>query len=99
MKTDLTKLHKSYYSAARNPEIATLGPAGFVSICGSGDPSGHEFSADIQALYSTAYALKFICKEMGNDFVVPKLEGLWWYDETRFAGLSTEDAPSRVPRI
>ena len=32
----------------------------------------------MEALYPLAYGIKRICKEQGNDFGVPKLEGLWW---------------------
>ena len=33
-----------------------------------------EFSRAVQALYATAYALKFACKAQGRDFVVAPLE-------------------------
>lgn len=98
MKTDLTKVDKRYYSASRTPELITLEPLPYLSIIGAGDPSDIEFATNVEALYTVAYTLKFIYKEKDADFVVPKLEGLWWYDETRFAGVSAEDAPSKVPR-
>jgi hypothetical protein len=97
-KLDLTKEFKSYYSAKTTPEIVRLGPARYLSICGKGDPSGEGFAQKIRALYPVAYHLKFAFKAKGKDFVVPKLEGLWWYDEARFAGVSISDAPQAIPR-
>ncbi len=98
MKTDLTKTDKHYYYASREPELITLEELHYLSIAGAGDPSGKDFAANVEALYSVAYTLKFICKEKGADFIVPKLEGLWWYDESRFKGVSAEAAPMKVPR-
>lgn len=58
--------------------------AQFISICGKGDPNDKPFSDNIEALYSTAYTLKFIYKAIEKDFVVSKLEGLWWFDEAKY---------------
>ncbi len=33
-----------------------------------------------EALYPLAYGIKKVYKEQGQDFVVPKLEGLWWVE-------------------
>lgn len=97
-KTDLTKLHKSYYTAKKIPEIINFETVQYLAITGKGDPSGKEFSDNIAALYATAYAVKFICKAAQNDFVVAKLEGLWWYDENKFGNLSIVEAPQKVKR-
>ena len=97
-KLDLTKLYKSYYSAKPTPEIIEIEPAQFLSITAKGDPSDKVFSEVVEALYSTAYTIKFSCKELKKDFAVPKLEGLWWYDETKFEGLSVSEAPLKVSR-
>lgn len=97
-KLDLTKEFKSYYSAKTTPELVTLAPARYLSICGKGDPSGEGFAQKIQSLYPVAYHLKFAFKAKGKDFVVAKLEGLWWYDEARYSGLSISDAPHAIPR-
>lgn len=97
-KLDLTKRYKAYFSAKTNPEIVDLETARYLSILGKGDPSSEAFLADIQAIYPVAYALKFACKAIGKDFAVSKLEGLWWFDEQRFAGLSAAEAPQKVPR-
>lgn len=51
----------------------------FVAIDGVGDPNtSRSYAAAIEALYSVAYAVKFASKnELGRDYVVPPLEGLW----------------------
>lgn len=97
-KLDLVKLHKIYYAAKPAPEIVDIEAARYVSILGKGDPSGEAFSADIQLLYPVAYGVKALCKSAGQDFGVPKLEGLWWFDEQQFGASSMAEAPKKVPR-
>lgn len=97
-KLDLTKKFKSYYTAKAKPELIELGLVSYLSILGKGDPSAPAFADRIQALYATAYVLKFAYKAQGKDFTVAKLEGLWWYDQARFAGISMNDAPTAIPR-
>jgi hypothetical protein len=97
-KTDLTKAYRSYYTAKGKPELTEIEPAQFVSLRGKGDPSGEEFSKSIEALYSTAYTLKFIYKGKGPDFTVSKLEGLWWFDEEKYPGKNAVNASLEVPR-
>lgn len=97
-KSDLTKLYKSYYSATETPNIVTFEKIQYLSILGKGDPSLKGFSDAIEALYATAYAIKFIYKALKNDFVVPKLEGLWWYDEELHKGITIDEAPKKVKR-
>lgn len=97
-KVDLFKKHKAYYSAKTKPEIVEIEPASFLSLRGKGDPSTASYAQHIQALYTTAYTLKFMLKEQGKDFVVAKLEGLWWFDETKYGGVGITEAPNRIPR-
>jgi len=97
-KLDLVKHFKSYYTAKAKPELLNIEKAQYLSITGKGDPSGEDFAQKIQAIYPVAYALKFAFKAKGKDFVVAKLEGLWWYDEERFAGVSIADSPKAIPR-
>jgi hypothetical protein len=96
-KTDLARKYKSYYSAKPKPELVEFGEISYLSISGKGDPSSQGFENKVQALYPVAYALKFLAKAQGRDFIVPKLEGLWWYDET-YQNISMSEAPLRIPR-
>jgi len=97
-KTDFSKLYKSYYTAAGEPELVTFGPVVYISIAGKGDPSLPEFAHRVQALYTVAYTIKFSYKAAGDDFVVPRLEGLWWYDERKYAEATISTAPRLIPR-
>ena len=97
-KLDLSKEYKQYYTAKAKPELVTIEKASFLSICGKGDPSAPAFAERVEALYTTAYTIKFACKGEGKDFVVAKLEGLWWYDQERYGGLTMTEAPGKIPR-
>lgn len=97
-KLDLAKTFKTYYSAKTVPAFIEVEPAGFLAIEGRGNPDGEDFAASIEALYSVAYAVKFMCKALERDFVVPKLEGLWWFDETKYENVTPAEAPKLVPR-
>lgn len=97
-KLDLSKQYKSYYTAKGKPELVYIEKAQYLAIQGKGDPSGDAFMQKIQALYPIAYALKFAFKAKGKDFVVAKLEGLWWYDEKRFRNATIDNAPKTIPR-
>lgn len=52
----------------------------YLMVDGHGDPnSSPDFARAVEALYPVAYTLKFASKrELGRDYVVPPLEGLWW---------------------
>jgi hypothetical protein len=95
---DLTKTFKTYYTAKAKPEVVDIAPASFLSVTGIGDPSGEPFAEKIWALYSTAYTLKFFSKALQRDFKVPKLEGLWWYDEEKYPGADMAETALVVPR-
>ena len=97
-KLDLTKKYKTYYTAKTKPELVQIEVAQFISICGKGDPNDKPFSDNIEALYSTAYTLKFIYKAIEKDFVVSKLEGLWLFDEAKYAGKDMVTTSVEVPR-
>lgn len=88
-KLDLVKEYKSYYRAGKKPAIVEFDAANYLSIEGKGEPAGEAFVSKVESLYPLAYGIKKICKEHGNDFGVPKLEGLWWVD----GGESALDVP------
>jgi len=97
-KLDFSKQYPDYYSAKTTPSLLEIGATHYLSISGKGDPSGPEFKAHIEALYPVAYTLKFMGKAIQKDFIVPKLEGLWWFDENKFRHISGADAPTNIPR-
>jgi hypothetical protein len=78
MRTDLYRRYKSEYVAPRNPALVRVGPARYLSVSGRGDPNGPGFGAAVGALYGVAYTIKMAKKAAKKDYVVAKLEGLWW---------------------
>jgi hypothetical protein len=55
----------------------------YLMVDGRGDPnSSPDFADALAALYPVAYKVKFASRrELGRDYVVPPLEGLWWADD------------------
>ena len=92
-KIDLKKELKSIYSAREKPEIIDVPEGLFLTYSGRGAPGGKMYIEALNALYSTAYTLKFDQKKMGRDFTVMALEGLWWWDDDKRVNL--EEAPPR----
>lgn len=77
-KIDLVKENKMYYTAKTKPQIVEFSEMLYLTVEGSGEPAGKNFTEAIQVLYPFAYGIKGICKKSGKDFAVAKLEGLWW---------------------
>ena len=82
-KLDLVKSDKFYYTAKTDPDIRTFEPHKFLTIKGVGEPAGETFTEAVEALYPVAYSIKKQYKLIGQDFAVPKLEGLWWVNGSR----------------
>lgn len=97
-KLDLTKKYKSYFTAKTKPDLIDIEKAQFISIQGKGDPNERAFAERIEAMYPVAYSIKFAFKEKGKDFTVSKLEGLWWFDEKKYAAKSMSDTSIEIPR-
>ncbi len=97
-KLDLGKQYKAYYTATTKPALVQIEAAKYLSIVGKGDPSGTEYADNLQALYATAYGIKFWYKAQKQDFVVAKLEGLWWFDEAKYKDIPMADSPTQIPR-
>jgi len=77
-KIDLFKIHKSEYVTPKEPELIETEPALFLTIDGMGEPGGEAFSKRVGALYSVAFAIRRAKKKAVQDYVVSKLEALWW---------------------
>jgi hypothetical protein len=83
---DLVKLHRALYNPSyKHPGIVEVPELSFVATDGRGSPESEAFEASMQALYGTAYTLKFSLRnaDAGRDFKVAPLEGLWWGDVER----------------
>lgn len=79
-KLDLIKENKPFYTCKTIPNIINIPPANFLTIDGRGEPGSDIYQDKVSALYAVAYRIKFMAKDAGQDFVVCKLEGLWWFD-------------------
>ena len=89
---DFKKEYKSLYNPRKEPEIIDVPEMKFLMVEGSGDPNTSEsYREAVEILYGLSYAIKMTKKndtqpEGYFDFVVPPLEGLWWFDEDHFSG-------------
>ena len=73
-----------WYTAPRGRfEIVEVPEQRFCMIDGHGDPNAApEYAPAVEALYAVSYAAKFASKrELGRDYVVGPLEGLWSADD------------------
>lgn len=72
-----------HYGATRTIELIDIPAMQFLMLDGQGDPNtARAYQTAIEWLYATSYALKFAAKAaLGQDYVVPPLEGLWWADD------------------
>lgn len=80
-KFDVKKDLKSLYSAPIGEFILLdIPPLTYLMIDGHGNPNTElSYRAAVEALYAASYTLKFMSKnDVGRDYVVPPLEGLWW---------------------
>ena len=90
-KLNLTKLYKEFYTSSTEPSIVEVPEANFLTIVGRGAPGGDAYQRKLEALYSVAYRAKFKAKAAGNDYVVCKLEGLWWFDDPAATDVPREE--------
>ncbi|WP_026757616.1 GyrI-like domain-containing protein [Sediminimonas qiaohouensis] len=83
-KIDLKKSLRELFNPPKGKFVETIVPElSFVKVDGAGDPNTTEaFQTAVQWLYGVSYAMKFAAKaQLGRDYVVPPLEGLWWSDD------------------
>lgn len=82
-KIDLKKTLPGYRATAGVFDVVDVPVAAYLMIDGHGDPNtSPAFAEALAALYPVAYKLKFASKrDLGRDYVVPPLEGLWWADD------------------
>ncbi len=82
-KIDLKRALDTY--RARRGEFRTLEVPRlrYLMVDGHGDPNtSTEYADALASLYPVAYTLKFASRrELGRDYVVPPLEGLWWAED------------------
>ena len=83
-KIDFKKEYKNLYLPGKSDfEIVEVPAMQFLMLEGQGDPNtAAAYQQALEALYAVAYKLKFSSKKnLGKDYVVPPLEGLWWAED------------------
>mgnify|MGYP000941102319 FL=1 len=83
MKYEWKKNEKNLYGVKQKPQLIEIPSAYYIMIKGEGNPNESDFSNRVSALYSLAYGIKMLFKNMDNkkneysDFTVFPLEGIW----------------------
>jgi hypothetical protein len=79
---DRRRLEELYLPPADDFVVVDVPDLQFAMIDGEGDPAGDAFGGAMQRLFATIYPIKRIAKErMGERFVEPPLECLFWADD------------------
>lgn len=82
MSTDFKKTLDSYQARNHEFRVVDMPVLQYLMVDGKGDPNtSRQFADAIAALFPVAYKLKFASKQLGQDYVVMPLEGLWWSDD------------------
>lgn len=85
MKYEWKKEEKKIYGTKEKAEILKIPKQQFIMIDGIDNPNETNFSNKVSALYSLAYSIKILYKNMMKeaketkikDFTVYPLEGIW----------------------
>lgn len=81
-KIDLKRELDCYRGRRYTPRIVEVPDLRYLMIDGHGDPNTRAFADAVSTLFPVAYAVKFASRrELGRDYVVMPLEGLWWSDD------------------
>lgn len=82
-KLNLKRELKSYFTASKKEwEEQTFPAFNYLMIDGVGAPGSAQYVAALEVLYPAAFGTKFFSKiDLGRDYAVPPLEGLWWADD------------------
>ncbi|NMA15390.1 MAG: transcriptional regulator, partial [Clostridia bacterium] len=89
---DFKKEYKDLYLPKNKPGIIDVPEMRFIMVDGKGDPNTSAFYKEaVEVLYGLSYSIKM--SKMGSaqpagyfDYVVPPLEGLWWFEDNFFDG-------------
>ena len=94
-KIDFKKELKHLYKpSAKKIDVVEVPQLNYLMIDGEGDPNtSQSFQNAIDVLYPLSYALKFMIKrgEIGIDYGVLPLEGLWWTDDMSSFSVENKD--------
>lgn len=93
-KLDFAGERPDLYRPPKDLTVVDVPPFDFLMIDGHGDPNtSPDYAEALQALYSLAYTLKFASKtDLGRDYTVMPLEGLWYADDLGAFTAGAKDA-------
>ncbi|WP_092964408.1 GyrI-like domain-containing protein [Agromyces sp. CF514] len=83
-KYDVKRAHRALYAPSTKAFVdVDVPPMQYLAVDGHGDPNtSAAYVQAVEALFGVAYALKFASRrEVGRDFTVAPLEGLWRADD------------------
>lgn len=87
---DFKKEQKELYLPSTKPSIIDVPPMKFIMVEGHGNPNTSPlYTQAVEILYAFSYAIKMNKKDMPEgyfEYVVPPLEGLWWFKDNTFDG-------------
>ena len=95
-KLDYKKAYPRFYAPGRKPERVLVPSMPFLMVDGRGAPDSPAYQAAVQTLYALTFTIK-MSRLGGNapagyfDYVVPPLEGLWWFEGADIAASRRED--------
>ncbi len=89
---DFKKEYKDLYLPKQKPMSIDIPAMTFIMVDGKGNPNGSkEYQEALETLYGLSYTIKM--SKMGGrqpagyfEYVVPPLEGLWWFEGDTFDG-------------
>lgn len=86
-KLDFKKAYKDLYLPKTEPMVLEVPPMSFIMVDGKGNPNEKmgNYQRAVELLYALSYTIKM--SKMGKsvpegyfEYVVPPLEGLWWFE-------------------
>jgi hypothetical protein len=82
-KVDFKKELKQFYNpSTKEVSVVDVPEMNFLLVDGIGAPASSQYVEAVSALFSVAYAIKFMIKKgKGVDYGVMPLEGFWWMDD------------------
>ncbi len=86
---DFKKKYKDLYLPKNKPGIVDVPAMHFIMADGKGDPNTSVFyKKAVEVLYGLSYSIKMSSTKPAGyfDYVVPPLEGLWWFEANYFDG-------------
>ncbi len=96
-KIDYKKEYKDLYLPKKKPSIIEVPEISFITVDGTGDPNTSiEYKNAMEVLYGLSFTIK-MSKMDGSqpkgyfEYVVPPLEGLWWFEDDSYRGGKIKD--------